>query len=374
MGQIITDEGAQRGKIAQIAEDWGRGKKVDLVFEGGGVLGIGLVGAYSALESRGYLPQNLAGTSAGAIVATLIAAGYTATEIRDIILDELDLTRITDPVRELRIPLLGPSWIGRGLALLRNHGLYKGDFFLEYMREKLCAKGVRTFGDLVYDANPGSELLYRHKVQVIVSDLTGRSLLHLPMDAQAAFGIAPDDLPVAEAVRMSMSIPLFFKPVQQRNEQRGETHILVDGGMLSNFPIRLFDTPGLPDWPTFGVKLVGPERRDDFAERLPIPLRGDPARFAGLLQAMVSTMVQAHDRLALDDDAFARTICIPTYGLGGTNFALTVREKQQLFDSGDAAAASFLDQSWSYREYLTTFRSGQPPTRRQIITEHMQRQ
>ena len=175
-------------------------------------------------------------------------------------------------------------------------------------------------------------------------------------------------------VRMSMSIPLFFKPVQQRNKKTGETHILVDGGMLSNFPIRLFDTPELPDWPTFGVKLVGPEHRDDFAEHLPIPLHGDPARFAGLLQAMVSTMVQAHDRLALDDDAFARTICIPTHGLGGTNFALTVQDKRQLFDSGDDAAASFLDQCWSYREYLTTFRSGRPPTRRQIVTEHMQQQ
>ena len=54
----------------------------DAVFEGGGVKGIGLVGAVAVAEEKGYRWMNLAGTSAGAIVDTLIAAGYTAEEMK----------------------------------------------------------------------------------------------------------------------------------------------------------------------------------------------------------------------------------------------------------------------------------------------------
>ena len=74
-------------------------KDVDLVFEGGGLKGIALVGAYSVLEERGYRPQNIAGTSAGAIVAALLAAGYTAAELRQIIM-ECDLNSFKDRARK----------------------------------------------------------------------------------------------------------------------------------------------------------------------------------------------------------------------------------------------------------------------------------
>ncbi len=64
-------------------------KCADLVFDGGGVKGIALVGALSVLEEEGFQPQNVAGTSAGAIVATLLAAGYTAVQLRDILAELL---------------------------------------------------------------------------------------------------------------------------------------------------------------------------------------------------------------------------------------------------------------------------------------------
>lgn len=57
-------------------------KRVDLVFEGGGVKGLGLVGVLSVLEEKGYEPQSVAGTSAGGLLAALLAAGYTAAELR----------------------------------------------------------------------------------------------------------------------------------------------------------------------------------------------------------------------------------------------------------------------------------------------------
>jgi NTE family protein len=362
----------QREAIARIVENWEREKKLDLVCEGGGVLGIGLVGAYAVLEERGFRPQNLAGTSAGAIVATLIAAGYTAAEVRDIIF-ELDFRRITDPVWEKRLPLIGRTWLGDLLAVLREHGVYKGDFFLELMREKLKAKGVVTFGDLLYDAGE-ADLRYRYKVHVIVSDVTGRRLLRLPMDANDALGIPPDRLPVAEAVRMSMSIPFFFKPVRRRHERTSRTHVLVDGGMLSNFPVWFFDLDralGLPEWPTFGLKFVEGEPRSDFAARLPVPLRGRVGGLVDYIWTLVDTMLQAHDRLYLDSDAFARTITIPTEGVSSTNFALTDDDKTRLFAAGQAAARSFLDTQWSYAEYLATFRAGKPPTRRTLLKEYM---
>ena len=70
--------------------------KIDAVFEGGGVKGIGLVGAVSEIEAKGYEFVNLAGTSAGAIVATLLAAGYKAAEVKDII-NGLDFNTLVDP-------------------------------------------------------------------------------------------------------------------------------------------------------------------------------------------------------------------------------------------------------------------------------------
>src|SRR5581483_8876130 len=110
-------DAATRSEIARIAAEWEQSKRIDLVCEGGGVLGIGLVGAYSILEARGLQPQNLAGTSAGAIVATLIAAGYHAAEVKDIIFS-LDFSRLTDPVMEKQLPLVGDTWAGDMLAIL----------------------------------------------------------------------------------------------------------------------------------------------------------------------------------------------------------------------------------------------------------------
>lgn len=80
---------------------------MDLVCEGGGVRGIALVGALEVLEEAGYVTQNRAGTSAGAIVTTLHAAGYSATELRDII-GETSFTQFVDAGVLDRIPIIGP--------------------------------------------------------------------------------------------------------------------------------------------------------------------------------------------------------------------------------------------------------------------------
>src|SRR3989442_5807942 len=97
--------------------------KCDAVFEGGGVKGIGLVGAMAITEAKGYEFVNLAGTSAGAIVATLVAAGYRASELRQI-MNGLDYSKFKDPGWVDRIPLLG-----KAISLAVEKGIYEGQYF-----------------------------------------------------------------------------------------------------------------------------------------------------------------------------------------------------------------------------------------------------
>ncbi len=350
--------------LVQRARAWEREKKVDIVCQGGGVLGIGLVGALQVLEEEGFKPQNLAGTSAGAIVAALLAAGYSAAEVKDIIFG-LDFTRLTDPTPAERLPLLGASPAGQVLSVLLEHGLYAGDYFLELMRGLLNARGVRTFGDLIYDDRPDVEPRFRHKVQVIASDVSRRQLLRLPLDAPK-LGIEPDQFPVAEAVRMSMSIPFFFRPMQWKETSSGSRHVVVDGGMLSNFPVWLFDEPGIPAWPTLGIQLVSPDPRDEIAP--------SPSLVKGLLDyawSLVETMEQFHDRLYLDTESFSRTIGVPTDGISSTNFKITDIQKQQLFENGRQAAAQFLAHDWTFEGYVAAFRLAKPASRRQLVSDQM---
>jgi NTE family protein len=311
-------------------------KYVDLVFEGGGVKGIALVGAFSVLEERGYEPQNMAGASAGAIVAALIAAGYDADALKEIIA-ELDYDQFKDEAIEDRFPG------GKVLSILKDLGIYEGEAFEDWMRGLLEAQNVRTFGDLV--RREDVELKYRYKLQVIASDVTEQRLLVLPRDAPSLGIEDPDDIDVAKAVRMSMSIPIFFEPVRLTNRQTGEEHLIVDGGMLSNFPVWLFDSPE-PQWQTIGMKLQQkPETPigEELAE--PVP-RGGVLQVIGYLRSLVDTMMAAHDRLYVDQHDFdRRTIGIDTLGVGTTEFDLSQERALALYESGRAAAEKFLAQS-----------------------------
>ena len=338
----------------------------DLVFEGGGVKGIGLAGALETLEDHGYIPQNVAGTSAGAITAALLAAGYSAGELRDIIIS-LDYRQFQDRAWEDKVPL-----IERSLSLLLDLGLYEGDRFLDWMRERLEAKGVRTFADLVHPAFE-DDPRFRSRLQVVASDVTTHELLVLPRDAKK-LGIEADDLDVALAVRMSMSIPVFFEPVRIENPETGRTHVIVDGGMLSNFPVWLFDCDDgeVPEWPTFGLLLVEPKPQVTVGARLPQPrMTGSGARaVVEYVKALAQTMMEAHDRLYVEQANFARTIAIPTLGVGTTEFDLPRDRALELYDSGRRAAEKFLD-TWDFEAYVAEFRTGKEHSRRTAVTEAM---
>jgi NTE family protein len=328
----------------------------DLVFEGGGVKGIGLAGAYSALCERGVGPKRVAGTSAGAITAALVAAGYSAEELDEILLD-VPFARFKDSAWEDRIPI-----VGHPLSVLLQRGIYEGGFFREWMKGLLAAKGVRTFGQL---ADPeATERKDRYRLKVIVSDVTHRRLLVLPDDA-ASLGIEPDDLEVAYAVRMSMSIPIFFEPVMHRNPRTGVDHLIVDGGMLSNFPVWLFDaTKGEPPrWPTFGMLLVEGDPKVPVSHRVEGRQSGSIIDY---IKALASTMMEAHDRLYLEKATFVRTIPIPTLGVSTTEFDITPERVRAIYESGRKAAFDFLDR-WDFEAYKAEYRSGKDHSRREEL-------
>jgi NTE family protein len=351
----------KEGEVSEPRANGGTGRgemRVDLVFEGGGVKGIGLVGTLAVLEERGYVPQNVAGASAGAIVAALVAAGYRAAKLREIMI-KLDFLSFQDRGWEDRIPL-----VGKALSLLKDKGVFEGDAFLRWVRQHLADKKVETFGDLVYDPAAAKDDVYRYKVQVMASDLTERRLLVLPRDAEVLGLSHPDELEVAQAVRMSMSLPFFFEPCRWENPKTGREHLIVDGGMLSNFPVWLFDSDGVPEWPTFGLRLVEPDPRKPLLAGKPPP-KARRLGMIGYARSLVSTMVEAHDRRYMDADALARTIEIPTLGVRTADFGS--KRKRELYESGRDAAEEFLSR-WDFEAYKTTFRSGQSrPSRRRAV-------
>ncbi|MEK7847388.1 MAG: patatin-like phospholipase family protein [Chloroflexota bacterium] len=314
------------------------GLRADLVMEGGGVKGTALVGVLSVLEEAGYQFMNLAGTSAGAIVAALVAAGYTAQELKQV-MDGLDYSRLRDRSLLDRLPVAGPL-----LSLIFEKGIYEGDYFFNLMDSLLREKGVRTFADLVMKEFQEDER-YRFRLRVIAADISLGRLLVLPQDIRH-YGIVPDDLSVALAVRMSMSIPLFYEPVTLRDAQTGQVSYIIDGGVLSNFPVWLFDTQGgVPEWATFGLKLVEPE------EGRPHRIRGP----VSLLTALFGTMMEAHDARYIEDQDFARTIPIPTLGVRTTEFDLSPERREALYQAGRGAAQRFLGK-WDFSDYILKYR------------------
>jgi NTE family protein len=183
----------------------------DLVLEGVGVKGTGLVGALTALTSAAepYAIHRVAGTSAGAIVASMLAAGYSPAEMNTIMTD-LDFSKFQDNRGIFARPF---EQIGEGLGLVLHEGLFLGEFLHDWIKQTLAAKNVHTWADLK-DDDPDSSLPpeQRYKLVVIVSDVSRGRMLRLPWDYERLLGVDPGTQPVADAVRSSAGIPFFFRP------------------------------------------------------------------------------------------------------------------------------------------------------------------
>jgi NTE family protein len=242
------------------------------------IRGIAYSGAYEVAEKRGYSFVNIAGVSAGAIAGSVIGAGYSAATFKELIgsfdyekikVDEIPkrvpvVARYIQFSREYRYPPevlvkfflcqpvnfertteyqgYNPGFNGNRAALIKNivtyskEGcLFDGDYLEEWIYGMLKNRGIRTFGDLKSglpdEVNPSG-----YKVRVLAVDATREKVIVLPDDA-IFYGINPDDLEVAKAVRMSASVPFAFKPVELKKKEGNiiKSYNIVDGGVLDNF-------------------------------------------------------------------------------------------------------------------------------------------
>ena len=335
----------------------------DLVLEGGGVKGIGLAGAVITLSEAGYVFPRVGGTSAGAIVAALVAAYQTK---------NVPLSQLETDMRGLQYSKfreqsfldrhLGPA--GLADALVRHQGLYSTEYLSEWLHSKLDPIGVRTFADLKITDDPGISLppLQRYRLVVHTSDLTRQSLVRLPWDLPhyllADDGenatdeqriAAIDAYPVVDAVRASMSIPFFFQPFRQDTPEGSCTW--VDGGLLQNFPITVFDrNDDQPArWPTFGIKLSA-------QPQVNVPDKAIAGDISELL-AIAHTALGEWDRYPLDNTVASRTIWVDTMHVPATDFGIDTPTQDQLFANGRDAATAF----------LTAWNTAHPPATNQPL-------
>ena len=141
--------------------------KADIVCEGGGVKGIALLGAIYYLEEKGYTFEHFAGTSAGAIVSSLLAVGYTGKDLKNMLLN-INFTDFYEKNKLTLLPFIGPT-----VSLFKNKGLFSGNNIEEYLNNLYKAKGKTKFKDI---AKNGESPL-----KVIASDITNKRLIVLSL-------------------------------------------------------------------------------------------------------------------------------------------------------------------------------------------------
>ncbi len=317
--------------------------RADVVLEGGGVKGLGTAGAVMGLLEAGYRFERAAGTSVGAVAAAFVAAGVDADGIREV----MGRLRLSD-VPDRRSP--GLPLISEGLGLATANGAYRGDYIHDWLATELAALGVETFGDLRRrDPGDDRELTpdQRYSLVVMATDVTHGRLLRLPWDYHL-LGLDPDEQSVADAVRMSLSIPFFFEPCTLTDQATGEESVIVDGGVLSNFPVEIFDrTDGQASrWPTFGVRLF-PDLPAGLGDVFPAVISPflPPVQ---LLRQVIATAIVGRDQTHLDRPGVReRTMTVDTSGVGITEFGIDEADQQLLFDRGRAAAEEFLARPFS---------------------------
>jgi NTE family protein len=325
--------------------------EADLVLEGGGAKGLGIVGAVTRLFEEGYRFPRVAGTSAGSIVAALVAAGADAQGLAES-MSRLEYPRVPDRGR-IPVASAAASFFGRG-------GLHSGGYVHEWIREELERLDVRTFADLPLvdaGADPNLDDSQRYRLVVMVTDITHGCLLRLPWDYETRFGLDPGEQSVADAVRASISIPLYFEPRLLRDERTGEAATLVDGGVLSNFPVEVFDrTDGeRPRRPTFGVKVIPalPGADDELVPELgPLLALSNAIPPFREAEQVLATAIVGHDQTYIRRPCVRRRMIeVDTSGIGITEFAADERKRAGVVAKGREAAARFLE-DWDWAGYL----------------------
>ena len=289
----------------------------NLVFEGGGVLGVAYAGVVQELESRGILEniERVVGTSAGAICALSLALRYPVPEIRKT-LEELDFKLFVSKSEPLDLPKkygwYSPSPLRDWLAELVHRAS-------EYLGSPKELDGTLTFEEL---RDLGGRELY-----VFATDLNTRS------SAEFSHRRTPRAR-VVEAVLASSAIPGFFQSVKFSDNQP-DAHIYVDGGVLNNFPIMTFDTMDTVNEETIGFKFErsgrNPKKDLDF---------GAPGDWAEQLYETVKNAQSEYLRRSPRN--LARTAFISAGTIKVIDFDISDEEKQWLIENGRRSVQQFL--------------------------------
>jgi NTE family protein len=282
----------------------------NLAFKGGGVLGIAYAGAIKVMEDKGLLAgiEKVAGTSAGAITAALVSLNYSAADIYTKV-KETKFSSFMDHKNPLRI--------------VTKYGLYEGEALLNWVQGLVTDKGLAANATFADFKNRGCRDLH-----VFATDLNSQGL------KEFSFAQTPNVV-VAEAVRASMSIPLFFEGWQFSNNNPNN-HIYVDGGMIYNYPLTIFDSNGTPNPETMGFFLTN--------------ISGSAASNAlkydeifEYIKILFETMMDAQNiNFKQDSDELSRTVQIDNLGISPTNFNITDAQEADLYQSGINYTTKFL--------------------------------
>jgi NTE family protein len=371
----------------------GRDMKYDLVFEGGGAKGGAFAGALRAFERNGHSVGRVIGTSAGSIVAVLVAANYGADgclkalqeklpdgrsvfasfmdtptiDVDDQMSDGLRnwlITEVDNPsihnsiepfVDKIIDGILGKDFFRHVLSLLIWGGWFAGDAFLAWLKARLDQDGRNLSGSNLREFYQSTNCDF----SVVAADTTAKEMLILNHRT------APD-CPTIWAVRMSMGAPFAWPEVRWKPEwgiYRGrslEDHRVVDGGLLSNFPIDLFvssdenidEIMGSNSSSTNVIGLLIDETI--IAPGIDGPLKGPASSSKGLLenldllqesiwriQGLTDTVLGGHDRTALA--AYQDLVChLPAKYVGTLDFDMPPERTKALVEAGDAAMEVFL--------------------------------
>ncbi|MHA7840285.1 MAG: patatin-like phospholipase family protein [Gammaproteobacteria bacterium] len=302
-----------------------------LVFEGGGVKGIAYAGALRVLHEKGLLGdvEHVAGSSVGSIVALAVSLGYSVDEIDELL--DMNFSALQD----------GPSFLKtrKAAAFLSHWGVHPGKALHTMLSNwvvKQLGNKKATFADLhtrvLAQGAKGGENRYR-ELYAYTTDLTTRRPMLL------SYHTTPD-MPIVEAVRASSALPGFFYP--SKSIINGETHYWVDGGLIRNYPIRLFDTQ-YPNGETLGFRLDSAEEIEELMGGKAAPSQPLDNLMHYITSLMDSAMFAQHQYQEKEN---YRTVYIDTLDVKTTEFELSPAKKAALIASGRQATERFLAR-WS---------------------------
>ncbi|MBC7774651.1 MAG: patatin-like phospholipase family protein [Phycisphaerae bacterium] len=280
-----------------------------LVFEGGGVKGIAYAGVLQVFEQKGVLQNvdGVAGTSAGAITACLLSLRYSAADIKTLI-GQVDFGSFADHENLLH--------------KYHYYGMHPGDTFLDWLKQCIKNKGLSE--DATFQDFHNAHCL---DLKVYSCDINARQLQEFSLQETPT-------VIVAEAVRASMSIPLYFN-AWQFPSGNPNNHLFVDGGMVYNYPIFAFSDGEVIDWSVLGFRL-----EDVHSVRHPVKF--GYGEWMEYVKNTFETLMEAQSFIyERDPEQVERTVVIDDLGVSSTDFDITEAQKQALFDSGVAAATGY---------------------------------